>query len=151
MAKFKVNLADPATRKVQSVELDGPKAQPIVGRQVGDVLDGGILGFPGQKVRITGGSDKDGIPINPNVHGGGKKYVLLSVGIGFHPEHSGERRRKLIRGKMISEEIYQVNAVIIRGEDAKAASTASSTQPSEPPKAEKRKPKKAKAEEEKKR
>jgi len=119
VARFKVNLADSAG-KIQTIELDGPKAQPLLGRHIGEVLDGSVLGFPGQKVKITGGSDKDGIPLNPSVHGSVKKYVLFSGAVGFHSLGNGERRRKLVRGRLISEETYQINALILRGEGARA-------------------------------
>jgi small subunit ribosomal protein S6e len=66
----------------------------------------------GKKLKITGGSDKDGIPLVPNIHGGAKKYVLLSEGIGFKSTSKGERRRKLVRGRMITEETYQLNMVV---------------------------------------
>jgi small subunit ribosomal protein S6e len=39
--------------------------------------------------------------------------VLLSQGPGFRPKEDGERRRKLIRGDTISEDIVQINTVAI--------------------------------------
>jgi small subunit ribosomal protein S6e len=48
-----------------------------------------------------------------DIHGGVKKYVLLSRGVGMRSIKEGERKRKLVRGNMITEEIYQINCVLI--------------------------------------
>jgi small subunit ribosomal protein S6e len=115
MAKFKMIVSDPQTRKATVAELEGPRAQVLVGRSIGEVIDGSQIGFSGSKLKITGGCDKDGIPMRADVHGGGKKYVILAGGVGFRPTKSGERRRKLVRGQMITDETYQVNTMIFTG------------------------------------
>jgi len=112
VAKFKLIISDPATRKVAISELEGPKAQPLIGRELGEVVEGSLVGLGGKKLRITGGSDKDGIPMRFDVHGGAKKYAVLAGGTGFKPGTPGERRRKLVRGRMITEETYQLNLVV---------------------------------------
>lgn len=116
MAKFKMIVSDPQTRKATVAELEGARAQILVGRNIGDVIDGSQIGFSGSKLKITGGCDKDGIPMRADVHGGGKKYVVLSGGVGFRPTRHGERRRKLVRGGMITDETYQVNTMVFTGE-----------------------------------
>jgi small subunit ribosomal protein S6e len=50
--------------------------------------------------------------MRPDVHGGVKKYVLLSTGVGNRSE---ARVRKLVRGNMVTEEIYQLNSMLIEG------------------------------------
>jgi small subunit ribosomal protein S6e len=116
MAKFKMIVSDPQTRKATVAELEGSKAQVLVGRSIGEVINGSQIGFSGSKLKITGGCDKDGIPMRADVHGGAKKYVVLSGGVGFRPKREGERRRKLVRGGMITDETYQVNTMIFTGE-----------------------------------
>jgi len=59
---------------------------------------------------ITGGSDKAGFPMRPDTLGGGKNYVLLTQGVGFRTKEEGAKKRKLVRGNLITEETYQVNA-----------------------------------------
>ncbi|MEM2226760.1 MAG: S6e family ribosomal protein [Candidatus Bathyarchaeia archaeon] len=113
MAKFKVSIAIPEAKEVKTVELEGSRAAPLVGREIGDIVDGSLVGMPGKRVRITGGSDKDGIPMRGDVHGGGKKYVLLSGPPGFRPKIKGLRKRKLVRGRMITDETYQINMVVL--------------------------------------
>lgn len=116
MAKFKMIVSDPQTRKATVAELEGSRAQVLVGRSIGEVIDGSQIGFSGKKLKITGGCDRDGIPMRADVHGGAKKYVVLSGGAGFRPTRHGERRRKLIRGRMITDETYQINTVLFTGE-----------------------------------
>lgn len=109
LANFKLTIGD-SEGKSTVHELKESQAQPLVGMKIGDELDASMLGAKG-KIKITGGSDKSGVPMRPDVHGGVKKYVLLPKGIGLQNIERGHRRRKLVRGNVITEEIYQVNAV----------------------------------------
>jgi small subunit ribosomal protein S6e len=108
MAKFKLSVSTP-DGKVQNLEVEGDRAQPLLGKRVGETLDGTALGIQGTKLEITGGSDKDGFPMRRDVHGGVRKEALLGKGVGFNATKEGERRRKLVRGNTITEDIAQVN------------------------------------------
>ncbi|HET6799745.1 MAG TPA: S6e family ribosomal protein, partial [Nitrososphaeraceae archaeon] len=90
-------------------------ANPLLGSKIGEIIDSSVIGIAGGKMKITGGSDKSGTPIRPDVHGGVKKYVLLSRGVGMRNTTEGNRIRKLIRGNMITEEIYQLNCSLVEG------------------------------------
>jgi small subunit ribosomal protein S6e len=113
MAKFKIVISDPETGKSKSVESEESRAVPLIGTKLGDIIDGSTVGMSGYKLRITGGSDKDGFPMRPNVHGGVRASVILAEGVGFHPSREGERRRKTLRGKTITEDIVQINMKIV--------------------------------------
>ena len=122
MAKFKIIISDPEEGKSKTVELEEARAVPLIGRKIGDTIDGAILGLPGQKAKVTGGSDKDGFPMKPNVHGGVRRQVVLSGGVGFNPQNEGMRRRKTVRGDVITDEIVQVNMKIVeKPKEAKEA------------------------------
>jgi small subunit ribosomal protein S6e len=108
MAKFKLTVST-QDGKSKSFEVDGVKAQPLIGKRISEVIDGSALGFPGLKLQITGGSDKDGFPMRGDVHGGVRARILLADGPGFNPMLKGERRRKHVRGNVITEDIAQVN------------------------------------------
>lgn len=109
MASFKVVIADPETGKSTSVELKDQQAQPLIGMKIGDEVDGSLLGLQ-RKIRITGGSDRAGFPMRYDISGGVKKYVLMTKGIGFKKDAGeGKKKRKLVRGNTITDEIYQVN------------------------------------------
>jgi small subunit ribosomal protein S6e len=107
--KFKLIISDPKTGKSQVVELEGSNAQPLVGKKIGEEVDGSIANLADTTLLITGGSDKDGTPLRSDVQGGAKVKAILSGGQGYHPKEKGQRRRKLVRGNIITEESYQIN------------------------------------------
>ncbi len=113
MPTFKLIVSDQETGKSDVYELKDPQARALVGLKIGDEIDASVLELDG-KVKITGGSDRAGFPMRSDVQGGVKKYVLLTKGVGFRPKNKGERRRKLVRGNTITEEIYQVNGILIK-------------------------------------
>ena len=121
MAKFKVIVSDPEAGTSKVVELEEARAAPFIGRRIGETMDGTVVDLPAHKVQIRGGSDKDGVPMRGNVHGGVRRAVVLSGGAGFSPKKQGERRRKTVRGSTITDEIVQINMKIVEKPAAKAA------------------------------
>jgi small subunit ribosomal protein S6e len=113
MAKFKVIVSDPQAGTSKVVELEEARAAPFIGRRLGETLDGSAVDLPAHTVQILGGSDKDGVPMRGNVHGGVRRRVVLSGGAGFSPKKKGERRRKTVRGNVITDEIAQINMKIV--------------------------------------
>jgi len=113
MAKFKIIVSDPETGTSKVVEPEETRAAPLIGRRIGEVIDGSIVDLQGHKVQIMGGSDKDGFPMRRDVHGGVRRRVILSGGIGFNPQNEGERRRKTVRGNVITDEVVQLNMKIV--------------------------------------
>jgi small subunit ribosomal protein S6e len=118
MAQFKLVLSDPKTAKSQVIELKDSSAQVLLGKRIGDIIEGSMIGIQG-KFMITGGSDKAGFPMRADVHGGVKKYVLLTKGVGLKKAPKGEKIKKLVRGNIITEEIFQVNAKILHQNESK--------------------------------
>ena len=121
MAKFKVIVSDPQAGTSKVVELEEARAAPFIGRRVGETIDGSIVDLPAYKVQILGGSDKDGVPMRGNVHGGVRRNVVLSGGAGFSPKKKGERKRKTVRGSTITDEIVQINMKIVEKPAAKTS------------------------------
>ena len=119
MVTYKLIVSDPKTGKSESSEVKDASAQQLVGRRVGEVIDGASIGLAG-KIKITGGSDKAGFPMRGDTLGGGKNYVLLTRGVGYRTTEKGTKKRKLVRGNTITEETYQVNAKKV-DEPAKSA------------------------------
>ncbi len=107
MANFKLTISDIKGKSV-SKELKDSDANPLLGLQLGNETDATIVGLNG-KLKLTGGSDKSGVPMRNDVHGAARKKVLLSKGVGLQDAEIGQRKRKLMRGNTVSEEIYQVN------------------------------------------
>ncbi len=99
--------------KAWQVRINDERTRRLIGLRIGETFDGSIVGLRGVKLKITGGSDSSGFPMRPDIHGGVKKRVLLSGPPGFHPREKGERRRKMVRGNTITEDIVQINTVIV--------------------------------------
>ncbi len=114
MANWKFVISDPETKKSYQKELEEDKAIVLVGRKIGDEVNGDILSLGGYTLKITGGSDKDGFPMHPSIPGQVKKRVLLHGPPGYHPVLKGQRKRKTIRGNTISQFIGQVNVKIVK-------------------------------------
>ena len=107
LANFKLTVSDVKGKSVTK-ELKDSDANPLLGLQLGNETDAAIVGLNG-KLKLTGGSDKSGVPMRNDIHGAARKYVLLSKGVGLQDAETGQRVRKLMRGNTISEEIYQIN------------------------------------------
>ena len=107
MPSFKLTVSDQKGKSI-SRELKDNDANVLLGLQIGQETDASILGLQG-KIKITGGSDKSGVAMRGDVAGVPRKRILISKGVGLQDVKKGLRKRKLVRGNIISEEIYQIN------------------------------------------
>ncbi len=112
MVDFKTIVNDVKTGKSYNVAVSGHHANSLIGKNIGEVVDGIFVGLPGYKLKITGGSDGNGTPMRKDLPGGRKRKLLLSDGLGFHEKYPGERKRTAVRGSAISAEIVQINMAI---------------------------------------
>ena len=121
-------LSNPEDGTAKQIVLEPRVFSLFMGKRIGDEIDGSILGYKGYRIRITGGTDRDGFPMRPDISGPRKVRVLLSGGVGFHPKEKppsrakkrrqkrrkkGLRRRVTVRGNVISDAIAQINAVLV--------------------------------------
>ena len=113
MARFKLVMST-SDGKSKGITLEGSRAQSLIGKRIGDLLDGSIVGLSGSKLQITGGSDKTGFPMRFDVHGGVKSSIILSNGVGFKASGDGHRSRKTVRGNVITDEIVQINLRVVK-------------------------------------
>lgn len=122
MPKSKLVVSDPETGKSTMSELSDDQFRVFRGLRIGNELDGSAVGVEG-KIKITGGSDSAGFPMRSDVLGGVKKYVLLTRGVGLRDKAEGLKKRKMVRGNVITDDIYQINAVLVKPKkkEAKAA------------------------------
>jgi len=107
LPSFKLTVSDQKGKSI-SRELKDNDANVLLGLQIGQETDASILGLQG-KIKITGGSDKSGVAMRGDVAGVPRKRILISKGVGLQDVKKGLRKRKLVRGNIISEEIYQIN------------------------------------------
>lgn len=113
--EFRVVISDPKTGKAYQRTVTGANANRLLGKQIGDVVSGTIFDLPPDyELEITGGSDKDGFPMRKDIPGAGRKKILLSGGVGFRPKERGLRKRKIVRGRVISKDTLQINLKIVK-------------------------------------
>lgn len=106
-------VSDPAAGTSQRVEIDEARLGPLVGTRIGQTIDGTLAGMQGYKLKFTGGTDKDGVPMRPDVHGSAKASIVLSGGVGYKPKNEGEQKRKLVRGNTVSQTTTFLNFVVV--------------------------------------
>ncbi len=114
MASFKIVIND-TDGKSYNFEVTGHHANNLMGKKIGDQIDGINANLPGYKLQITGGSDKAGFPMRADVEGSQRRRLLLTEGIGFHPkDYPGKRKRVSVRGNRVSADIVQVNMKVAK-------------------------------------
>ncbi|MDR0912488.1 MAG: 30S ribosomal protein S6e [Methanobrevibacter sp.] len=107
---FKVVVSD--KEKSYQLESDDSVNRQFVGLTIGDTFNGTLVGLDGYTLKITGGSDKNGFPMKKDIDGQRRIKSLLTGGIGYKPKADGVKRRKTIRGNMISDDIVQINTIV---------------------------------------
>jgi small subunit ribosomal protein S6e len=113
MAEFRAVISDPKTGKSYQREVKGHYAGALIGKKIGDEVDGIFFDLPGYKLVLTGGSDKDGFPMRRDLPGPRRKRILVAGGTGFRPKKGGLRRRKTLRGNTVSPDTVQLNLKIV--------------------------------------
>jgi len=110
---MQVVISDTKVGKAYKVEgKDTEVSTLFVGKRIGDVVDGDVIGLSGYALEITGGSDKAGVPMRKDVTGVSRRRILITSPPGYKPKENGKRRRKTVRGHEISTEISQINVKI---------------------------------------
>jgi len=117
MADFILTISDPITKSTFKMEVSGARANKLFGLGIGDPLEGEAIGLRDYTFLITGGSDKDGVAMRRDLPGTIRKRLLLSGGVGYRPKRQGMRRRKSVRGRVISAETGQINLVVEKSGD----------------------------------
>ena len=120
---MKINIANPSTgaQKKYLIEEDS-KLRALYDKRLAMEVEGDALGdeFKGYVFKIMGGQDKQGFPMKQGVQVPGRVKLLMTPGekcfLG-HGRKKGERRRKAVRGCIISTDLSVLNLVIVkRGE-----------------------------------
>ena len=111
MAVFKFVISDKS--KSYQIEKD-QKDTPVMGKKIGDALQGDFLGLHGYELQINGGSDKDGFPMRKDVEGVVRRRIIITKCIGLHTDVEGLRRRRMTRGNTIGTDIVQINCKVAK-------------------------------------
>ncbi len=82
--------------------------QEVIGDVLGDEFKGYIF-------KISGGNDKQGFPMKQGVMTAKRVRLLLKKGAScYRQRRKGERKRKSVRGCIVSADIQVLNLVIVR-------------------------------------
>jgi len=109
MVEFKAVISDPKSGKCFSTTVGGHQANSLVGKSIGDEVDGGFVNLPFYKLIITGGSDRAGFPMRKDISGSRRMGVLVAKSIGFQKVEKGVRKKRTFCGRTISPDITQIN------------------------------------------
>jgi len=114
MVEFKVVVNDTKKGKSHQVQVSGHHANSLIGKKIGDEVDGIFISLPGYKLQVTGGTDKDGFSMRSDLPGMVRRRLLVSKSTGFDAKEHGLRRKKSIRGNTIGQDIVQINMKVTK-------------------------------------
>jgi small subunit ribosomal protein S6e len=110
---MRLAISDPKSGKSYGIEVPKDAEHSLIGKKLGDHVEGGAFGAEGYALEITGGSDGSGFPMRHDVSGPRRVGVMLSEGTGFRRKGKGSREKRNVRGNIISDQIVQVNAKVV--------------------------------------
>ena len=113
MVEFKLTIGDKASKKTYKAVVSGADAEKLIGKKIRDKFKGELIGLTGYELQITGGSDSAGFPMRAEIEGPGRKKILIAKSIGFKPKRKDQRKRRTLRGNMISDQTAQVNCTVV--------------------------------------
>jgi small subunit ribosomal protein S6e len=102
---LKIVYSDKKSGRSMQAEISKDLVPQLINMRIGEMLDGSIIGLPGYKLKITGGSDTSGFGMNKNTLGSRKIKVLREL------KH-GQLERLTVVGNSISATTAQINAVV---------------------------------------
>lgn len=102
----KIVINDIKTGKSYQKTLDNNE---FLGKKIGEIVDGNLVGLKGYELKVTGGSDIAGFPMRKSVEGSGLKKVLIDKGAGLRRPKKWLKVRKGVRGNTVMSKTSQIN------------------------------------------
>jgi small subunit ribosomal protein S6e len=108
---LKIVYSDPKTGRTAQAEISSEIAVALNNKKIGDTIDGMIIGLSGYTLKITGGSDTSGFPMQANIEGTVKKSVLKTI--SNSGSMKGMHRRRTLVGNSVGPDTAQLNLAIL--------------------------------------
>merc|ERR1712137_1262719 len=118
LAVMKFNVADPQTGAQKVLDVDDDKRlRFVLDKRISHEVNGAIFGdqFQDYTFKITGGIDKQGFPMKQGILVPDRVRLLLNEDSGcFTMKKKGDRKRRSVRGCIVSREISVVNLIVAK-------------------------------------
>merc|ERR1712131_116154 len=114
---MKLNIAYSANGTQKCTEMTTKEEQRLYGKKVGEQFDGEIIGeeFKGSILEITGGNDHQGFCMVRDKDTPKRLKLLLKAGdVGYRCKRKGVRKRKTVRGSIVSNETQVLNLMLVK-------------------------------------
>jgi len=130
---MKLHIAYPTTGCQKVVEIDDErKLRAFYDKRISHEVDGIHVGdnFKGYIFKITGGNDKQGFPMKQGVLTSQRVRLLMAEGHScYRPRKRGERKRKSVRGCIVSGDLSVLNLVVVKKGDQDVPGLTDTTKP----------------------
>jgi small subunit ribosomal protein S6e len=118
---MRLTIAYPANGTQKVIDIDDVAIlSQLFDRRLGSDFDGSILGaqFAGYTFRIGGGNDKQGFAMKQGVLTPRRVRLLLKPGTAcYRPRRDGERKRKTVRGAIVSPDTAALHLIVLARTD----------------------------------
>merc|ERR1712226_983295 len=115
---MKLNISYPATGLQKCVEIEDEKKLAVLyEKRLASEVEGEVIGdeFKGYVFKITGGNDKQGFTMKQGVLADYRVRLLMKDGMScYKARRSGERKRKSVRGCIVSHDISALALVVVK-------------------------------------
>jgi len=130
---MKLNIAYPSTGCQKVIEVDDEnKLRTFYDKKMSTEVEGDVLGdeFKGYVFKITGGNDKQGFPMKQGILTAARVRILVSEGhTCYRTRRTGERKRKSVRGCIVSADLSVLNLVVAKKGDKEIAGLTDQVKP----------------------
>jgi len=119
---MKLNISYPTTGAQKVIDIDDDnKLRAFYDKRISHEVSGEHLGdaFKGYVFKISGGNDKQGFAMKQGVLTTQRVRLLMGLGqSSFRPRKRGERKRKSVRGCIVSSDLSVLNLVVVKKGEA---------------------------------
>jgi len=130
---MKLHIAYATTGCQKVVEIDDERRlRAFYDKRISHEVDGIHVddNFKGYVLKITGGNDKQGFPMKQGVLTSARVRLLMSRGHScYRPRKRGERKRKSVRGCIVSGDLSVLNLVVVKKGDNEIPGLTDTTRP----------------------